>query len=89
MFMLFTWGVAIICALIATILLKAPKLFSILFGVILAQGLMFVGGHMLKLYVGPIIEIGGTSTPVLTDIVLALIGAFLGAFAAKALRRGR
>ncbi|ARU61921.1 hypothetical protein CBW65_13420 [Tumebacillus avium] len=88
-FMLFTWGVAIISALIATFSLKAPRVLSIILGVILAQGLMFAGGHMLHLDFGPIIDIGGTSTPVVTDIVLALVGAFLGAFLTKAFRRGR
>lgn len=87
--MLFTWGVAIVSALIATFSRKAPKVLSIILGVILAQGLMFVGGHMLHLSFGPIIDLGGTATPIVTDIILALIGAFLGAFLAKAFRRGR
>jgi hypothetical protein len=87
--MLFTWSVAIISALIATFSLKAPKVLSIIAGAILAQGLMFVGGHLLNLYYGPIVEVGGTATPVLTDLVLALIGAFLGAFLARVLRKGR
>jgi hypothetical protein len=85
--MLFTWSLALASAVLATRVLKANRLFGIIFGVLLAQGLMFVGGHFLGLNFGPMVDIGGTTTPVLVDVVLALIGGFLGALLAKAVRR--
>jgi glycopeptide antibiotics resistance protein len=56
---------------------------------ILAQGFMFVSAHQLRLFYGPIVDFGGTSTPVVVDVVAALLGAFLGAVLARLFRRGR
>jgi hypothetical protein len=88
-FMAFTWGLSLVFAIVATLWLRAGKVLGIILGLILAQGLMFVGAHLLHIWYGPVVNMGGTETPVVTDIVLALIGALLGAWIARAFRRNR
>ncbi|HEU4964804.1 MAG TPA: hypothetical protein VFV52_13240 [Bacilli bacterium] len=88
-FMAFTWGLSLVAALLATALLKAPRWLSIILGLILAQGLMFVSVHQLGWMYGPMVDMGGTVTPVVMDIIVALVGAFVGAALARAFRRGR
>lgn len=88
-FMAFTWGLSLVAALIATAVLKAPRWLSLILGLILAQGFMFVAVHNLGWFYGPVVDLGGTPTPILVDIAVALVGAFLGAALAKLIRRGR
>ena len=87
-FMAFTWGLSLLCAVLVTSILKANKLLGIILGVIFAQGLMFVAVHMFGWTAGPVVNMGGTYTPILMDIVFAVIGALIGALIARAIRRG-
>lgn len=86
-FMAFTWLLSIIAALIATFSLRAARVWGIILGVIVAQGFMFAGAHLLGLAIGPQVNIGGTPAYVVTDIILALVGAFLVAALVRAFRR--
>jgi hypothetical protein len=88
-FMAFTWGLSILVAIIATMLLRAPRVLGIVFGILLAQGLMFIGGHQLGLAFGPVVDLGGTETYVLVNILMALIGGFVGAGLARMIRKSR
>lgn len=88
-FMAFTWSLSIIAAVLAVMLLKAPRVLGIVFGALLAQGLMFVGGHQLGLAFGPMFNIGGTDTFVLVNLLMALVGGFLGAALARLIKKPR
>lgn len=84
---LFTWVLSIVLAIVATSILKAPRVLGIILGAILAQGVMFLGVHVLNLWFGPTISIGGTQIPILANIITALIGALIGAAIARAIKR--
>jgi hypothetical protein len=85
--MAFTWGMAILSGIIGTFALGRKRLWGIILGALVAQALMFIGGHMLHISFGPVVDMGGTATPVLVDIVMALIGGFIGAAIAGKVRR--
>jgi hypothetical protein len=89
LFQLFTWGLSLIAAVIVTSVMPVKRLWGIIFGLILAQGMMFVGTHLLGLNFGPIVNIGGTMTPILVDFVMAAIGALLGGALARLVSRSR
>ncbi|MCX7572164.1 hypothetical protein OS242_19760 [Tumebacillus sp. DT12] len=89
LFQLFTWGLSLVAAGIVTTLMRVNRLWGIIFGAILAQGLMFVGTHLLGISFGPVVEIGGTYTPVLVNVVFAVVGALLGGALARIVSRRR
>lgn len=85
--MAFTWGVSLAAGILATLLLRpSRKGIAIILGTLFANGLLFVGAHLLKLSFGPLIELDGNVTPVAVDIVFALIGAVIGVLIAKAFK---
>ncbi|MGZ4135027.1 MAG: hypothetical protein ACXVC1_06655 [Tumebacillaceae bacterium] len=84
---IFTWVLSIVLAIVATFLLKAPRVLGIILGAILAQGFMFLGVHLLNLQFGPMITVGGSQLPILANIITALIGALIGAAIARAIKR--
>ncbi len=88
-FMAFTWGLSLLAGVLATLLMKAPRLLGIVFGVLLAQGLMFVGGHQLGLAFGPSVNLGGTETFILVNILMAAIGGIVGAALARLIKKPR
>jgi hypothetical protein len=88
-FMAFTWTLSLVAAVLATLWLKAPRVLGIVFGALLAQGLMFVGGHQLGIAIGPTVNLGGTETYIVVNIVMALIGGFLGAGLARLIRKNK
>ena len=88
-FMAFLLGLSLLAAAIMTSLLKASRLWGIVLGTIFAMGLMFVGGHLLGWNAGPVVNMGGTNTYIVMDIVYAVIGALIGVSIARAIRRGR
>jgi len=88
-FMAFLWGLSLLAAVLMTSLLQANKLWGILLGTLFSLALIFVGGHVMGLSFGPVVNIGGTETSILANIVLAVIGALIGAGIARAIRRGR
>lgn len=85
--MAFTWGVSLIAGILLTLLLRpARKGIGIILGTIFANGILFVGAHVLGLSFGPMIDMGGNQTPVLVDIIFALIGALIGVGIARAFK---
>lgn len=88
-FMAFTWTLSIVCGILAIFLVKAPKVLGFILGLVLAQGFMFVGAHLLKWDFGPAVNIGGTEAYILVDVILALVGGLLGAWISKLFRKNK
>ncbi|MBL0386421.1 hypothetical protein JJB07_07155 [Tumebacillus sp. ITR2] len=83
----FLYGTSIVAGILLTLLLRpSRKGIGILLGAIFADGFMFVGSHLLGLNFGPMIQLGQNETPLVVDVIFALIGAAIGVSIARAFK---
>ncbi|KEO81276.1 hypothetical protein EL26_21600 [Tumebacillus flagellatus] len=83
----FLYITAIVAGIVLTLLMRpARKGIGILLGAILADGFMFLGSHILGLNFGPMLRLGTNETPLIVDLIFAVIGAAIGVLIARAFK---
>jgi hypothetical protein len=84
---IFNWSLSFIFAILATLAFRSSRVWGIVFGLILSEVVMGIGVYLLKISFGAQVNFEGTNAYVEVNILLLLIGALLGAYFGRLLRK--